>query len=488
MFEKLLSLLPYNPGLLDQLNFYSLRLREEASIRRTGLIFLILTFMVQFFAVISPPQPTVASGDNNMLSGGFSSAADAASKCRSNVRHYKEILAFYGISCQAVADAATLTIHSKGQDYYSMGWIAYHRDGSNETPVNIPGVGTLNLRKLSSFDTGANAASHLGSAYPGTLRVKSADDKIFYLLSGCGNLVAVGLPSPYTPPAPKPKPKPPVPQPKPKPKTTTQLCPYNAAIPATSPQCFQPCQYNQSIPSNSPQCFQPCPYNHAIPSGSLQCFQPCPYNNLIPIGDIQCKPCDKSVNSQDALACVSVRKTAANVTTGSSNADGTTANPGDVIVYTLYATNRGKAAIKGFAFQESLSDVMDYADVTDLHGGKLDNYNLASWPAETIQAGQTVQQQITTRVKNPVPATPADPTNPNHFDLVMTNVYGNAINIKVPSPPVKTVQTAAASLPNTGPGTSLFVIAGVVMTAGYFYGRSRLLSKESQLAVKAARV
>jgi hypothetical protein len=68
----------------------------------------------------------------------------------------------------------------------------------------------------------------------------------------------------------------------------------------------------------------------------------------------------------------------------------------------------------------------------------------------------------------------------------MVNVYGNTITIHVPSPPVKTVEGAATSLPNTGPGTSLFLTATVVIVAGYFYSRARLLARESEIAIKQA--
>ena len=487
MFEKLLAILPYNPSLASQLSFYGRRMREEAIIRRTGLIFLVLTFIIQFFAVLSPPQPTVADSDNNLISGGISSAADAAAKCNANLRHYRDIMENYNITCADIGAAGTLTIHSKGQDYYSMGWVAYNRPGSNETPVNVPNTGTLYFRKLSSFDTGANAASKDGSAYDNTLRVTNSAGNVYYILAGCGNLVSVGIPVPFVPPAPAPAPAPtssptapPVASPSPSPTPVTCLA-YQFLINGT---CINDCKFNPKIPVNSPQCFQPCPYNKSIAIGTAQCYKPCPYNSLLAVGDSNCKPCDKSVSSQDTLACISVHKKATNVTAGIANANGTTAQPGDVITYTLSASNNGKATVKGFVFQESLSDVLDYANATDLHGGTIDNYGTVTWPAEDITAGQTATQQIAVTVKNPIPSTPADPTNPNHFDLTMTNVYGDTINIKVPTPPVKAIQMTAAALPNTGPGTSLFVAAAIVIVAGYFYGRARLLAKESTLAIQ----
>jgi uncharacterized repeat protein (TIGR01451 family) len=181
---------------------------------------------------------------------------------------------------------------------------------------------------------------------------------------------------------------------------------------------------------------------------------------------------------------VAFHKTAANITQSIANANNTTAQPSDVILYTLYAQNNGKETVKQFVFQENLSDVLVYANVTNLYGGTIDSNNSVTWPAVDIASGATASEQVSVTVKNPVPQTPADPGDPNEFDLIMTNVYGNTININVPSSPAKAIETTAAALPNTGPGSSLFVAAIVVMVAGYFWGRARLLARESALAVQ----
>ena len=70
----------------------------------------------------------------------------------------------------------------------------------------------------------------------------------------------------------------------------------------------------------------------------------------------------------------------------------------------------------------------------------------------------------------------------------MTNTYGNTINIHLPGSPTATITTAATSLPNTGPGTGLFIAAIVLMGAGYFYARARLLARESVLALQNTEV
>lgn len=464
MFDKLLALAPYNPGLIHQLAFYGQRMHEESNIRRTGLVFIILAFFIQFFAVLSPPQPTVAGSSNDIINGGFSSAAEARAHCIRDTQGFQRILHYYGISCSAFDSAQQVTINSTamGNQYFSVG--RNPTGSAGETPVNIPGEGNkVYWRHLSVW----------GKQSFKTLRVDNQNGKNFYIIYDCANLVSVGVPgasplekietggsfgnvpqqpapAPAPAPAPTPAPTPAAPTPAPTPPPAPEPCPYNPAIPKTSPECFQRCEYNSSLPVDSPLC----------------------------------KPCDKSVSSADALACIEVRKSAANITASIADANNTTANPGDTITYTLYAENKGKKKVEGFTFQENLSDVLDYADVVDLHGGAIDTAKVVKWPAQNIDGGKTATQQITVKVKNPIPGTPTSTSDPAHFDLVMTNVYGNTINIKVPPNPVKQVEVAAAKLPNTGPGETLAAISVIVILAGYFYGRARLLSRETDIAIK----
>jgi uncharacterized repeat protein (TIGR01451 family) len=181
---------------------------------------------------------------------------------------------------------------------------------------------------------------------------------------------------------------------------------------------------------------------------------------------------------------VAVHKTASNITTGTTDANNTTAHGGDVINYTLFAQNNGKDTVKDYLFTENLSDVLDYADVTDPHGGTMDGNGLLTWPKVDIKAGETATVQITVKIKDPVPQTPVSASDPTRFDLIMTNVYGNTININLPGSTGKTVEAVGTTLPNTGPGANMLIGSVIVIVAGYFYARSRLLAKESRLALQ----
>ena len=444
MFEKLITALPFNPSLLNQLAFYGKRMRQEEAVRRTGLIFIVLAFSIQFFAVLSPPQATMAASSNDLINGGITSAADASQNCSSNVQSYQTIMNHYGISCADISRGATLTIKSTdaNKQLFSMGRLPYGKTNANsgkatsETPVKITGLSTLYVRYLWSFDTGAY------SSYKALKITSTLTHKTYYILYSCGNLVSIGLPVPYVKPVPTP-----IPTPKPTPTPTPTPIPTPTPTPKPTPVPM--CQYNSTIPSS----------------------------------DVNCKPCDQAVSSADTLACVVVHKAATNVTAGVSDANNTMAHAGDTIEYTLFAQNNGKANVKDFVFQENMNDVLDYATIVDLHGGQLDANNIVTWPVASINAAATVQQQITVQVKNPIPQTPVSTSDGGHFDLTMTNVYGNTINITLPGDVTKTVETVAATLPNTGPGTSLFFGAAIVVLAGYFFSRARLLATETSIAI-----
>jgi uncharacterized repeat protein (TIGR01451 family) len=258
-----------------------------------------------------------------------------------------------------------------------------------------------------------------GSSTYTALRVTADNGKTFYILFNCGNLVSIGFPTPGVPP------NPPTPTPAP--------CKYNSGIYATNPAC---------------------------------------------------KPCPSSQNGTDVVSCLAFAKTASNVTAGITDANNTTAKPGDDIRYTLSVTNTGKATSKKFIIQDSISDILDYATVSQTgNGGTVDSQNNISWPAVNIAPGETISESFNVIVKNPLPQFAPNKDDPQSYNGVMTNFYGNVINIKVKQTAVVAVTASATTaLPNTGPGTSIFIIFIITTVAGYFYSRSRLLNKEALVA------
>ncbi len=433
MFEKLISNIPYNPSLVENLVFYTKRIKSEKSIRKIGFIFIVLGFLIQFLIIYSPPTPTLADSPNDLVNGGFNSATSAAADCNSNVGGYQVILANYGINCSMVANAPTVNLNSDSYDkqLWSMGRLSYPSIQGNE-PININGT-TFYIRYLWGWDTGANVTT--GSYYH-ALEI-NVGSKTYFLLYACGNLVSIGPPVAIVTPPP----------------TTTQ-CPSGTT--GTYPNC------------NTTQC----------PSGTTGTYPNC----------ITPAPCESQISTENPYACLVNTKSAINLTEDNIDANNTTAQAGDIIQYTLSAKNVGNQMVANYVFSDNLSYVLDYSTINNIsNNGQLNSQNnTISWPAINIDPGQTHKETFSVKIDNPIPQTPASTSDPNYYNLTMENTFGNNILIKLPASPQKIIEnvTAPTALPNTGPGTDIFISSIFVIIAGFFFYRNRLLVKESEIIIK----
>jgi uncharacterized repeat protein (TIGR01451 family) len=161
------------------------------------------------------------------------------------------------------------------------------------------------------------------------------------------------------------------------------------------------------------------------------------------------------------------------------SAHGTTAEAGDDIEYTLRAVNQGNGNQKFFTMTEVITDILEYADVTDMRGGEIRN-GVISWPETEIKSGQSVEHSFRIKVKSPIPATARSASDPQSYDLRMDNVYGNEIMIALSAPPSKEIEAAAVSLPQTGPLANLAAVAFTSLVI-YFYFRNRQLIREIKI-------
>ena len=514
MFKKLLSNLPYNPSLIGQVSFYAQRVRRESVIRRSGLIMISLALALQTFAVLSPPEASLqASPNTDLINGGFNSKQEAVNHCRNNTQDYKKIMAHFGITCENISDATVTTVSPRDNDskLYSMGRLAYGVPG--ETPIRIPEAGTFYVRHFWSLNHEPSYKA---------LKLKNSQGKVFFILFGCGNIVSIGVPIP--PPTIDVCDNIPGQQTK---KEECDVCPETDGIQLDKSKCdvcpniagtqtdvadcdkcpnlagtqdkkkecdvcpdksgtqktLQECDVCPNTPgiqTSTNQC-DVCPDVDGVQTTTADCVKivdVCPDVDGVQTSENECKPCENSQTKSDLTACLQYKKSAINITKASSDANGTTANPGDVIEYTLTTTNVGKLTIKDYVVNEGISDVLDYADVVDLHGGTKGAYEIVSWPKEDIKASQSSVHKITVKVKDVLPQTPASSSDPEHYNMVMTNVYGNAVTINLPPSIVKQTEIAVTTLPNTGPGTSLVIGFSLAMFIGYFFARSRLLANE----------
>lgn len=438
MFEKILSSLPYNPSLIDNLSFYFKRIKAEKSIRKAGLIFIILTFFVQFFSFYNPPTTVSADVSNDLISGGFSTQAQAVSDCTNNVGGYQEILAAYSITCNDVANGQTvggLNSDSYNKQLMSMGRLPYYivngapvveQNNSTANGTPFPGQTAINIsgtpfytRYLWGWDTGSNVQN--GSSYK-AIELKSNTGLTYFILYTCGNLVSVGA-FPQIP------------------------------IPITT-----------------------CPAGSTLVNGACQ----------------QSTDCIYQISSENPYACLEFSKTAVNITQNNINANNTTAQPGDIIKYTLSAQNIGNQTLMNYQFQDNINYVLDYSTLYNLGGGQIQNNSEITWPAVDINGNSTISKSFEVKVDNPIPQIGASSNIPTDLILALTNTFGNTVVTHVPQPPLPSQPPATvamtpppvSSLPNTGPGTYVFIAAIIFVFAGFFFYRNRLLVKESSIVIK----
>jgi len=159
-----------------------------------------------------------------------------------------------------------------------------------------------------------------------------------------------------------------------------------------------------------------------------------------------------------------------------------TVKAGDVLEYILTTTNSQSVDRTAYSIEDYVGDILDYANL-DLAflGAQSGAYNANTkkvvWANQTIPAHSEVVKLFRVTVKNPIPATNAPSSVTTSFDCKISNRYGNEIGMVVACPIVKGIE----ALPNTGPGTSLALGFMITTTIGYFFARSRLMSKELDL-------
>ncbi len=536
MFKKLLSNLPFNPSLITEVSFYTKRLKQESSLRRIGFVFVALTLVVQVFAVISPAEASNQCSNNDIILCGFRSKSEAVQKCNANSQGFRTIIEYYGVSCTTLNSASTKTI--KSSDYngqlYSMGRNPYQKPG--EYAKDIPGAGRFYLRPLSSW--GNNSYTMLATKTPDGMPFM-----VMYDCGNIVIQNGYTPPAKPEPPAVLKVAKVNEPTGAVKPGDTIKYTIAftntggTAALFSVNDTLGPELEYVSSNTNGWPQeqnGQQFKWYNNTPPfytfgntdafgtpgfitltarvkagtkSGTSVCNTAWlgHYVNSTPKTTdkvtvcnkvlVECPPgtiakpdgtCETPPPPEEKNPILAIEKKAKNLTQNIDDANNTTAAAGDTIEYTLVTKNYGNGDAKDTILKpEELADVLEYADLdfNSLDGAIFDqDTKTIAWTKPiTIKPNESVKRTFRVKVKNPLPQTPTPSGNPGSFDLVMTNVYGNTIQIKLPGGVAKTTEQINQTLPNTGPGEAL--LAGSVLTTivGYFFARSRLMAKELEL-------
>lgn len=520
-----MSNLPFSPALVGQLGFYARRLKREEATRRLGLVFTALALVVQSFAVFSPPEPANAANPSDFIYGGISTkeqlltAYDASARGNGDI---KKIFDYAGITRAELAGTQSGTVNSISRGKGSEAWLSWgraHRFSAAQGEVKHDANGvTVYSRPLWRFDS-TSYTTRNGSTYQAFVGT-SAKMGSFAILKDCANLVTTKLPT--TPPPPPP------PAPSPEAScialsikridrtrysmTATAQVKNGASISnyAFTIKKGTTTVASQSVASSSSsatsQVFtlnESGAYNAAVEvttslgkrSGAACLSQftvsppeKCIYNPNLTKEDRECQPCpdnpDLWYKSEECAPKVASGKEATNLTQGNTRAETVTANAGDRIEYRVSLYNVGKVPATT-TFNEELADVLEYATIQDNGGGTFNQQaQTLGWGSITLKPGEKTTRSFVVALKNEIPATSRGTSDPTSYDCIMTNAFGDTINVNVNCTSPKLVEQIVSELPSTGPGENVFFAGVIGSFVTYFWARSRQMAKEVRLIRK----
>lgn len=426
MFRSIVSNLSLSPSATTQLAYYYRRLKGEQLTRQLSIVMAVAVAGLQVMTVIAPPDPANAAGStNDIIRGGIG----GTNHPQATMLHYydnngdiKAILNRYGINRNDIENTKHGTMNSSNHSIKSLGRNPHpnNKPGKNwDTKVVINGT-TYYLRPLYSW--GDNITYNVIEGR------RAIDGKYFAIMINCGNIAITD-----TTPAPPPKPDKPSTPPKVTPKPPT---------PAPQP-----------VPTPTPaQPVTPTPITPVIPP---------PTENLSP-------------NISTLKTGILTRLDGSTV-----DANGATAQAGETVTYTVSVTNSGTATEKSFVIRDNVRDIQEYADIVDTENGVL-NDGIITWAPTDIAPGASLVVHFAARIKSPLPATPAALSDPRSYDLQIDNVYEkDSVSTKLTAPTVaKQVEVASAALPQTGSGSSTFIIMVITAIIGFLFFRNRQLIYE----------
>lgn len=218
----------------------------------------------------------------------------------------------------------------------------------------------------------------------------------------------------------------------------------------------------------------------------------CLVNSKLLASDENCRTCPGNVtlwvSDKACVPNIIKSKTATNMSQGSVDASTVTAASGDQISYTITIKNTGLNSTSS-KLEDNISDVLEYSSLIDNNGnnggGSLDkSTGILSWPDVTLKPDDTQTRTFVVRLLDTLPATAQGASNPLSYDCVMTNTFGNSIDIKVDCPTPKIIEQVTTELPKTGPTENIIFASVILAFAAYFFARSRQLEKEIRIIRK----
>jgi hypothetical protein len=189
---------------------------------------------------------------------------------------------------------------------------------------------------------------------------------------------------------------------------------------------------------------------------------------------------DKELIPSLNLTEYSTNISSVNLSQGGVDATRSAAHPNDKITYSLSITNNANSPIIA-PFAISVRDLLEYATLTDLHDGSIDNDStILYWDPIEIQPGETVLRSFSASINNPLSAAPrVDQESYNcSIDLDFAD---NKNSVDLQCPLIKHVESIMTSLPRTENTSGLWLGVALLAVTSYLFTRSKQLRREIKL-------
>lgn len=150
MFKKLVSNLPFNPSLIQQVSFYGKRLQQEQAIRKTSFLFIVGALIINIIAISAPAQNTLAGTDGHIVQGGGTSTKAGILQKYDQDPTVQAIYASFGIQRSHIEKMTLQSINTKASWADPLVTAGRRPNGSTgEYPRNVGGI-TIYVHSLDS--------------------------------------------------------------------------------------------------------------------------------------------------------------------------------------------------------------------------------------------------------------------------------------------------------------------------------------------------
>lgn len=166
----------------------------------------------------------------------------------------------------------------------------------------------------------------------------------------------------------------------------------------------------------------------------------------------------------------------------SSDKNNINAKFGDKISFILTVSNTSDYQINDIQIYNELSDVVNYSTLTDLGGAEYNStLKTISWSPISLSPGETQTRVYTVTVNDVFITSATSYSGSQAYDCIMTNDFGNILNISLECPILNTVVALTTSLPSLGLIINLVFFGLLLLISVFLYFRARLLYKEVKI-------